>query len=70
METSNLRTVLDKLKQRRKLLREQLDNAYLREDVTTYISLDERYKRLAHSIDKLLYRLKSRGSKSRRFRSL
>lgn len=62
MEGRNLKSVLKRLTKRRAMLGRQLDEAYLREDVSYYISLEERYKRLAHTIDRLLYRIRSTGA--------
>lgn len=62
MEARNLKSLVERLKKRRAMLGKKLDEAYLREDVSSYISLEERYKRLARTIERLLYRLRSKGA--------
>lgn len=61
MKDRNLKRVLSKLNNRRDFLSDQLDKAYSQDDMALYIALEERYKRLAQTIERLLYRLRSNG---------
>lgn len=62
MKDRNLKRVLRRLNNRRELLAAQLDRAHIKEDMSLCIALEERYKRLAQTIERLLYRLRSTGT--------
>lgn len=53
MDTRNLEKKLSKLEKVRRELARKIDESYLRDNVTEFLMLEERYERVMHSISTL-----------------